>query len=187
MGLFTAIKEIIRFRKELKKSIKELKEKEMLYLSMSNEDMASLSDDELFEAVLSRTEHKVDSFDEWEEGVNSLNNSQKIFYSINWLEVEVNNGGLCQFFVNSSRMVAPYISEYMSIIGANDHKELFDSFITNNNIDLSNLSSFDIDDVDEYEKQTERYPFDDYDDAFFDMEPLEVYLKKFAREYLKDF
>ena len=187
MGLFSTIREIIKFKKELKKSIKESKEKEMFYLSMSNEDMASLSDDELFEAVLSRTEHKVDSFDEWEDGVNSLNNSQKIFYSINWLEVEVNNGGLCQFFVNSSRMVAPYISEYMSIICANDHKELFDKFITNNNIDLYNLSSFDIDDVDEYEKQTERYPFDDYDEAFYDMESLEVYLKRFAREHLEDF
>ena len=187
MGLFNTIREIIKFKKELKKSIKESKEKEMFYLSMSNEDMASLSDDELFEAVLSRIEHKVDSFDEWEDGVNSLNNSQKIFYSINWLEVEVNNGGLCQFFVNSSRMVAPYVSEYMSIIGANNHKNLFDKFIMDNNIDLSNLSSFDIDDVDEYEKQIERYPFDDYDDAFYDMEPLEVYLKKFAREHLEDF
>ena len=154
---------------------------------MSIEDLASLSDHELFDAVLSRTGHKVDSFDEWEVGVNSLNNSQKIFYSINWLEVEVNNGGLCQFFVNSSRMVAPYISEYLSIIGANDHKELFDRFIADNNIDLSNLSSFDIDDFDEYDKQAKRYPFDDYDDAFYEMKPLEEYLKKFAREHLEDF
>ncbi len=187
MGLFSIIKEAIKFRRELKKSIEESQEKDTLYLSMSNEDMACLSDDELFEAVLSRAEHKVDSFEEWEEGVNSLNNSQKIFYSINWLEVEVNNGGLCQFFVNSSRMVAPYISEYMGIIGADDHKNLFDNFIAENNIDLNNLSSFDIDDADEYEKQTERYPFDDYDDAFYGMEALEGYLKKFARENLKDF
>lgn len=187
MGLFSIIKEIIKFRKELKKSIEESKEKEILYLNMSNEDLASLSDDELFEAVLYRTEHRVDGFDEWEEGVNSLNNTQKIFYSINWLEVEVNNGGLCQFFVNSSRIVAPYISEYMSIIGANEHKELFDKFITDNSIDLSNLSSFVIDDVDEYEKQTERYSFDDYDDIFYEMKPLEVYLKKFAREHIEDF
>ncbi|MBR6558876.1 MAG: DUF4375 domain-containing protein [Clostridia bacterium] len=187
MGLFSAIKEIIRFRKELKKSIEESKEKEILYLSMSSEDMVSLSDDELFEAVLSRTEHKVDSFDEWEYGVNSLNNSQKIFYSINWLEAEVNNGGLCQFFVNSSRIVAPYVSEYMSIIGANNHKNLFDKFIADNNIDLYNLSSFDVDDADEYVKQTERYPFDDYDEAFYGMDPLEVYLKKFARDHLEDF
>jgi len=187
MNLFNKIKIMIKFRKEFKESIKKSKEKEMLYLSMSNEDMAFLSDDELFAAVLFRTEQKVDSFDEWEDGINALNNSQKIFYSISWFDLEINNGGLCQFFVNSSRLVAPYVSEYMRVIGANNHKNLFDKFISDNNIDLNNLSSFDIDDVIEYEKQTERYHFDDFDYAFCNLEPLESYLKKFARENLKDF
>ena len=116
MGLFSAIKNMIKFRKELKKSIEEAKENEKRYLEMTVEELSALSDDELFEAVTARTESKVDSFDEWECGVNSLNPSQKIFYSVNWLEMEVNNGGLCQFFVNSSRMVAPLVSEYMGII-----------------------------------------------------------------------
>lgn len=156
-------------------------------LKIESEHMTALSDDELFEAVLARTEHKVESFDEWEDGVNALNSSQKVFYSVNWLEMEVNNGGLCQFFVNSSRMVAPYISEYMSVIGADDHKKLFDTFIADNKIDLLNLISFEINDVDEFEGQYQRYPFDEYDNAFYDMKPLETYLKKYAREYLTDF
>jgi hypothetical protein len=187
MGLFGSIKEIFRLHKVLKESIKEAKEKEALYLNMSHEEMANLSDDELFDAVLTRTETKVDAFEEWEDGVNALNNSQKIFYAVNWLEIEVNNGGLCQFFVNSSRMVAPYVSEYMGIIGAIEHKNLFDKFVNENNIDLTDLSSFDVEEADEFEEQTERYPFDDYDDAFYDMESLETYLKKFAREHLQDF
>ena len=37
------------------------------------------------------------------------------------------------------------------------------------------------------EEQNQRYPFDEYDDAFYDMEPLETYLKKFIRENVKDF
>ena len=45
------------------------------------------------------------------------------------LDMEIQNGGLCQFFVNSSRMVAPIVSEYMSIIGATEHKNLYDTFI----------------------------------------------------------
>ena len=187
MGLFGTIKEVVKFRKELKKSIEESKEKEACYLNMSKEDMAVLSDDELFEAVLVRTSHKVESFDEWEDGVNSLNPSQKIFYSVNWLEMEVNNGGLCQFFVNSSRMVAPFVSEYMGVIGADDHKKLFDTFIAENKIDLLNLSSFDIVELDEFEAQTQRYPFDQYDDAFYALKPLETYLKKYAKEHLADF
>ena len=165
----------------------ENQQKESAYLNMSHDDMSKLSDDELFQAVLSRTEHKVNSFAEWEKGINSLNNSQKIFFSLNWLEMEVNNGGLCQFFVNSSRIVAPYISEYMNIIGANDHQRLFDNFVYDNKIDLTNLSSFDVDDIDEYEKQTQRFNFDEYDDAFYSLKPLEAYLKKFIREHLEDF
>jgi hypothetical protein len=84
-------------------------------------------------------------------------------------------------------MVAPYVSEYMGIIGANEHKNLFDKFVNENNIDLTDRSSFDVEEADEFEEQTERYPFDDYDDAFYDMESLETYLKKFAREHLQDF
>ena len=187
MGLFSAIKNMIKFRKELKKSIEEAKKNEKRYLEMTVEELSALSDDELFEAVTARTESKVDSFDEWEDGVNLLNPSQKIFYSVNWLEMEVNNGGLCQFFVNSSRMVAPLVSEYMGIIGAVDHKKLYDDFISKYGIDLNNLSSFDIEDATEFEEQNQRYPFDEYDDAFYDMEPLETYLKKFIRENIKDF
>lgn len=64
MGLFSAIKNMIKFRKELKKSIEEAKENEKRYLEMTVEELSALSDDELFEAVTERTESKVDSFDE---------------------------------------------------------------------------------------------------------------------------
>ena len=187
MGFFSAIKAVISFRKELKNSIAESKEKETRYLAMTTSELSELSDDELFEAVICRTENKVDSYDEWEDGVNALNSSQKIFYSVNWLEIEVNNGGLCQFFVNSSRMVAPYVSEYMGIIGAEDHKKLYDNFVSKYKIDLCELSFFDVEKAEEFEEKTQKYPFDEYDDAFYDMESLESYLKQFVRKYLGDF
>ena len=187
MGLFSSIKAILQFKKKLKRSIKETQENEKRYLTMTTDELSALSDDELFEAIVARTESKVDSFDEWEDGVNSLNPSQKIFYSVNWLEIEVNNGGLCQFFVNSSRMVAPFVSKYMAIIGAEDHQNLYDNFVKKNAIDLTDLSFFDVNEVEEFEEKVERYPFDEYDDAFYDMEPLETYLKKFGRAHLVDF
>lgn len=187
MGLFSAIKNKIKFKKELKKSIQEAKKREGRYLEMTAKELAFLSDDELFAAVMVRTESKVDSFDTWEDGVNALNPSQKIFYAVNWLDVEVNNGGLCQFFVNSSRMVAPLVSEYMGMIGAAEHKRLFDDFVSKYGIDLNDLASFDIEEAAEFEEQAERYPFDEYDDVFYDMEPLEAFLKEFVRERLSDF
>lgn len=66
-----------------KRSIEEAKENEKRYLAMTPNELSALSDDELFEAVIARTESEVDSFDEWENGVNSLNSSQKLFYSVN--------------------------------------------------------------------------------------------------------
>ncbi len=158
-----------------------------VYLAMSTDELYALTDNELFYAVMVKTEQKVDSFESWKEGVDALNPSQKIFYSLNWLEVEVNNGGLCQFFVNSSRMVAPFISEYMAIVGAFEHQKLFDDFISSSGIDFSDLTFFDIEDLGEFEDKYEAYPFDDYDNEFYDMEPLETYLTKFAKEHLEDF
>jgi len=189
MGLFSAIMSIFSFRdtRELKKSVDRAKEKERRYIASTQAELSILSDDELYEAVLVRTEHKLDSFDRWEDGVNSLNRSQKIFYSINWFETEVNNGGLCQFFVNASRMIAPVISEYMGIIGANDHKKLYDDFVNNNEIDLTDLSFFDVHTVEDFKEKTQKYPFYEFDNAFYDMEELAIPLTEFARQNLADF
>ena len=86
------------------------------YIDMSTEELSALSDDELYEAVIARLDHKINEYDDMQEGINSLSYKQKVVYSVSYLEMEVNNGGLCQFFVNSSRYVAPYVSEYMYVI-----------------------------------------------------------------------
>ena len=187
MGLFKKIIDKFRNEKMLKSSLNEMKEKEERSLKYSTEELSALSDADLFWAVMCRTEHQVETYDKWEDGVNSLNASQIIFYSVCWLETEVNNGGLCQFFVNSSRMVAPLVSGYLEIIGAVDHKKLYDDFIEKNGIDLTDLSFFDMDDFSEFEEKNKSYPFDKFDSAFFELEPLETYLTRFARAHLTDF
>ena len=56
--------------------------------------------------------------------------------------MELQNGGLCQFFVNSSRSLAPYVDECLKMVGAEEHRKLFAEFVANNQIDLNNLDSF---------------------------------------------
>lgn len=187
MGIFSDIKEIFKFRKEIKNIVEKSKADEALYLNMSKDEMSNLSDDDLISAVLVRTEHTVEGFDEPIDGLNALNYCQKVFYSLNCFEMEVNDGGLCQFFVNSSKITAPFISEYMGVVGADEHKTLFDKFISDNKIDLSDLSLFDLGDLEDYEEQTKIYPFDEYDNAYSDLEPIETYLKKYVREHFTDF
>ena len=155
------------------------------YIKMSVPELLQLTDDELFNAVWTRTENFVSSKEYLLDGFNSLNEEQRIFYAIYYLEMEVNNGGLCQFFVNSSRMVAPIVSEYMEIIGAIEHKNLYDSFIEKYKINTYDLSSFDCETVEDFQSQYDRYPFDEYDDAFCELEPLQNYLISFVKKYIE--
>lgn len=157
------------------------------YVKMSVSELSKLSDDEIFNAVWTRTENIVSSKDDLLEGFNSLNEEQRIFYAINYLEMEVNNGGICQFFVNSSRIVAPVVSDYMGIIGASEHKKLYDTFIKKYQINTYDLSSFDCETVEVFQSQYERYPFDEYDNAFYELEPLQNHLISFVKKHIEKF
>ena len=64
----------------------------------------------------------------------------------------------------------------MGIVGAHAHKKMFDDFVKKNNINLNELSFFDIEKIEEFEEKAESYPFDDYDEAYYEMEPLQTYL-----------
>ena len=183
MGLFSFIKQAIAFRK----SFKEQAQRDAAYLQMSTEELATLPDDEMFSAVWIRTENIVSSKEDLLEGFNSLNDEQRVFYAVNYLEMEVNNGGLCQFFVNSSRMVAPIVSEYMGIIGAIEHKKLYNAFIEKHQINTNDLSSFDSDTIEVFQSQYERYPFDEYDDAFYELEPLQNHLISYVKKHIEKF
>ncbi len=157
------------------------------YLKMTTDELSQLSDDELYDAVWNRMENIVSSKTDLTEGFVSLNEEQRIFYAVNYLEMEVNNGGLCQFFVNPSRMVAPIVSECMGIIGATEHKNLYDAFIEKYRINVNDLSSFDCETIDVFQSQYERYPFDEYDKSFYELDPLQNYFIPFLKKHIEKF
>lgn len=187
MGLFRFLKKINASRKSFAASRREWQEKNAMYLKMSTEELSDLSKDELLDAVWARTEHTVSSFENVEEGFRSLNNEQRVFYALYYFEMEVNNGGICQFFVNSSRIVAPVVSEYLGMIGAVEHKELLDAFVEKHRINVKDLSSFEIKTVKDYQLQYERFPFKEYDNAFYELESLENRLIPFVKEHIEEF
>lgn len=164
-----------------------MKEKRSRSLKYTTKDLAALSDNDLYEAAFDRTEHKVENFNNYEDCLKLLNPAQLVFFSVWTLEMEVNNGGLCQFFVNSSYIFAPIVSKNMEIIGAFEHKKLYDDFIKKYNIDVTDLSFFDINDTSEFEEKVQAYPFDEYDEAFYELEPLESFLTKYVRAHPDDF
>lgn len=145
--------------------------------AMSKEDILALNDENFFDAIECVCEDAVYDITD-----SQINEEQKTIYSLNKFESEVNNGGLCQFFVNSSRECAPYISKALDAVGAFQIKDLYDKFISDNCIDVTDLSSFKISSIDEYEAQTQRYDFDSFDDKFYEDEKLHQLIIEYSRK-----
>lgn len=151
--------------------------------SMSIEDILLLDDEELYDAIDCVCTDAIDSVSDMTAP--ELNEVQKYVYSLLRFEAEVNNGGLCQFFVNSSSVCAPYISAAMLAIGATELKMLFDNFIIENQINVNDLSSFKIDSLEEYEAQTERFDFDSFDDKFYESYDFHQQIIDYARKHIE--
>jgi hypothetical protein len=111
-----------------------------------------------------------------------LTHKEQIFFVLSIYEMEINNGGLCQFFVNSSRAYAGLVIEFLEELGALEHLKLYQDFIVNNNIDFDNLDMFDMDDLEEFEEKNQLYPFDEFDDKFGELKPLCDYLEEFMNK-----
>lgn len=119
-----------------------------------------------------------------DDDISQLDDNEKVFFVLYIFNLEIQNGGLCQFFVNSSRAYATLISQYLEIIGALEHKMLYDDFVKENNINLEDLSFFDMDDLSEYEEKDNSYPFDRFDDAFCELTDIEELLEEFMNNKL---
>ena len=133
--------------------------------AMGKENLLALEDEDFYEAMICLCDDAV-----YDIHAAGLTQEQILAYSLYMFEMEVNNGGLCQFFVNSSSECAPFISKALEEIGAMELKDLFEQFVKDNNIDVNDLSSFEIADIDEYVEQTERFDFDGFDNRFYEDE-----------------
>lgn len=161
------------------RNIKNMKKAKKLR-SMGKECLLALDDEEFYDAIECICEDAVYDINEA-----SLTSEQRIVYSLNKFESEVNNGGLCQFLVNSSGKCAPYISQALAAVGAFELKTLFDNFINSNNIDVNDLSSFKISSIDEFEAQTTRFDFDSFDDKFYEDEKIHQQIIDYSRKHIE--
>lgn len=97
-----------------------------------------------------------------------LEEKQKIAVVLSCFDSELMNGGLCQFFINDTRLYAPYVAGYLNIVGAKEISSRFTNFVESNGIDLNNLSSFKCRSLEEFSAQYKRYPFDDFDNFYYE-------------------
>lgn len=147
--------------------------------AMPREQLLAMEDGDFYDAIVCICEDNVYDLKE-----QKLLREQVLMYTLHKLLAEVNNGGLCQFFVNSSRDCAPYVSEALAAVGAVEIKDLYDRFVSDNGIDVNDLSSFKITKLEDYEAQTERFDFDAFDDKFYADTTLYRKILAYARENL---
>ncbi len=187
MGFLKCIRQQIQSMKDVRRSIQEYAQEQEQYLHLTAEEFLALPADAQYEATRTRLWDKAESCKDIRSAMDVLTSAQRAVYAATYYEMEVNNGGLCQYFVNSSRYTAPYLSGALEILGAWEHKDHFDRFIAENHIDLQDLSSFAIKRSSEFVKQLERYPFESFDDAFYRMPPIEEAAKAYVVAHLQEF
>lgn len=157
------------------------------YLKLTTDELAALSDEELLTTLHKRTEYAANTQWNLGEGVAKLPEAQRVFYVLYCFQQENANGGLCRFFVNNSRNLAPKVSDALGILGAEEHKALFDGFVTKNEIDVTYLIYFIISNESEFAEQRNRYPFDDFDIPYGELPSLKDMLVVYAREHIAEF
>jgi len=145
----------------------------------TGENLVMETAERLWPVVFSRTSA--------EAGFASLTDNQKVFFALNYLDMEVANGGLCQFFANDGGLFSPYISGYLNTVGAVEHQKLFDGFTEEHGIDVRDLSEFTFTSIESFVDLYDLYPFDEFDDAYYELEPLYIFLADFIRANPEDF
>ncbi len=167
--------------------LSEIMEKQSAYREMHGEDLLALDDDDLFETVYFQNIEIADEAEDEDKELAQFSGERRVVYILSLFDAEVQNGGLCQFFVNSSRAVAPYVCEALKTVGASEHLKLFEEFITENNIDLSDLESFKVQSHRGYIKQTKRFDFDAFDDKYYDLPALQESVVEYIKNNVSEF
>lgn len=154
---------------------------------LHGEALLSLSDDDLFETVYLQNLDIAEGAEDDDKEVEQFTGGRRIVYILDLFDSEIQNGGLCQFFVNSSRVVAPYVRESLSIVNANEHYDLFEHFITTNHIDVCDLESFKTFSKRGYIRQMKRFDFDSFDDKYYELPPLQEKVIAYIKNNINEF
>ncbi len=176
-----------RLSADSKSFLTEIMENQEENKQLHGEDLLTLSNDALFNTVFFQNLDIAESAEDENKELEQFAGARRTVYILDLFDSEIQNGGLCQFFVNSSRAVAPYVSESLKLVGANEHHELFEHFITTNNIDVSDLELFKIFSKRGYIKQTKRFDFDAFDEAYYELPVLQEKIVEYIKNNINEF
>ena len=155
--------------------------------TLHGHNLFEMSDEQLFETVYLQNVDLVYLYPDEDTAFQQIKSECRIVFTVSVFDMEIQNGGLCQFFVNSSETLALHVNEYLEIVGAEEHLKLFANFVRDNHIDLNNLDSFRISDIEEFSQQSERYDFEAFDKAYSELPPLTDYITEYIKANISAF
>lgn len=141
--------------------------------TLSSEEMRIKEDLEMYDALIMRF---------MDADPNTLNQKQLTVAALITFDAEMMNGGLCQFFVNDYSGYAQYVSDALGEVGAVEMQKHYSSFVSQNEIDVTQMDSFRINSIQDYAKQFESYPYEKFDNTF-----SEIYQKENLADLLLSF
>lgn len=113
------------------------------------------------------------------EDFESMSTQRKTAYTVACLELEIMNGGLCQFFANNPECSA-YVPEALSNLGAEAHLELYAGFLTDHNIDPL-APVFQTEDMEEFSRLYDLFPWEEFEEAYCALTPMAELLETYVR------
>ncbi|MBQ7122026.1 MAG: DUF4375 domain-containing protein [Clostridia bacterium] len=111
----------------------------------------------------------------YEEGIYAIrdiigtpqNKKQKAVLAVINFDFEIQNGGLCQYLVNEDDENIVKITDYLRMVGAENQANLLEEFAVKNGLELNAVEIKSDDEYIEFEKSK---PFDEFDNAYIDLE-----------------
>ena len=109
----------------------------------------------------------------------SLSPEEKAAYTAACLDLEIMNGGLCQFFANCPDCAA-FVPEALDRLGAAECKALYEQFLADNAIDPLD-PMFQTEDMEAFSRLYDLYPWDDFDTAYCTLTPMPELLEAYIQ------
>lgn len=120
----------------------------------------------------------------------SLPKPVQSLYIVALLDMEVQNGGLCQFFVNGGAEGASKVADGLREIGLSGMANVYECFVTDHGIDLAELKAFHVETAEQFSALYHLYPFDEFDGEYMKMRrqlKFERVMLNYANAHLEAF
>ena len=157
------------FLEQMDESINTFKNRK-IYSQFTEQDIDTISDDKILQAVFDNLSEKQPSDYEKEyETVISWNKERQAIYIIWILEAEVNNGGFNQFYFNSSGQFYKHLPEALKLVGAEQFSNLTKRANQIYEENKTRLVKFDDGTIESFSESYKGNPLNDLDTEFYEL------------------